>query len=131
LALVAETAEHIRNVMADLRPPMLLDNGLVEALRWYGSRLAARAGFTITVQGEEPIPWLAPPIKSALFHIAQEALMNVVKHAQASQVIVTVVADNDTVRLVIADDGLGFEPGSFSQAPGAAGLGCADDDRTS
>jgi signal transduction histidine kinase len=115
LALVTEMGERIRNVMADLRPPMLDDFGLVEALRWYGSRLAARVGFTITLQGEEPAPRLASPLESALFRIAQEALTNVAKHAQASQVTLTVKTDNDTIRLVIEDDGIGFEPASSAK----------------
>jgi PAS domain S-box-containing protein len=123
LALVTAMGERIRNVMADLHPPMLDDYGLVEALRWYGSQLAARAGFSITVQGEEPVPRLTSSLENALFRIAQEALTNVAKHAQASQVTVTVKTDNDTIRLVIADDGIGFEPGSSAKPFGQQGWG--------
>jgi signal transduction histidine kinase len=92
-------------------------------LRWYGDRLAARVGFTIAVWGEEPESRLAAPVENTLFRIAQEALMNVAKHAQASQVTVTVEADNGTVRLVIADDGIGFEPGSSAKRFGQQGWG--------
>jgi signal transduction histidine kinase len=123
LVLVTEMGERIRNVMADLHPPMLDDFGLVEALRWYGSRFAVRAGFTLIVQGEEPVPRLVSPIENALFRIAQEALTNVAKHAQASQVTVTVKTDNNTIRLVIADDGIGFEPGPSTRRFGQQGWG--------
>ncbi len=115
LALVEQTTESIRDVMANLRPPVLDDYGLVAALKWYGDLLASRADFSITVRGEEPVPRLNPPLENALFRITQEALTNVVKHAQATQVTVTVEADDETVRLVIADDGIGFEAAHSTQ----------------
>jgi two-component system sensor histidine kinase UhpB len=115
--------EHIRDVMANLRPPVLDDYGLVAALHWYGSQLAPRVGFTITVQGEEPEPRLVTPVENVLFRIAQEALTNVAKHAQASQVMVTVRADNETVRLIIVDDGIGFEPACQAECVERQGWG--------
>jgi two-component system sensor histidine kinase UhpB len=123
LSLVAEMTEHIRDVMANLRPPVLDDYGLVAALHWYGSQLAPRVGFTITVQGEEPEPRLVTPVENVLFRIAQEALTNVAKHAQASQVMVTVRADNETVRLIIVDDGIGFEPACQAECVERQGWG--------
>jgi signal transduction histidine kinase len=112
LALVAETTERIRDVMADLRPPVLDDYGLVAALRWCGERVAARTDLAVNVQGEEPDPRLTVLVEIALFRIAQEALTNVVKHAQATQVTVAVelpAVKPATVRLVVADDGVGFD----------------------
>jgi PAS domain S-box-containing protein len=110
LALVQETTASIRRVMDDLRPPMLDDFGLVATLHWYGARFASRTGVAVTVQGKEPVPRLATPIENALFRVVQEGLTNVAKHAQATQVTVTVAADDGAVRLVVADDGVGFEP---------------------
>jgi signal transduction histidine kinase len=110
LALVQEATASIRRVMDDLRPPMLDDFGLVATLHWYGAQFASRTGVAVTVQGEEPIPRLVAPIENALFHVVQEGLTNVAKHARATQVTVTVAADDGAVRLVIADDGVGFEP---------------------
>jgi PAS domain S-box-containing protein len=110
LALVQETTTSIRRVMDDLRPPMLDDFGLVATLHWYGARFASWTGVAVTVQGEEPIPRLAAPVENALFRLVQEGLTNVAKHARASRVTVTVAADDGAVRLVVADDGVGFEP---------------------
>ena len=110
LALVQEATASIRRVMDDLRPPMLDDFGLVATLHWYGARFASRTGVAVTVQGKEPIPRLAAPIENALFRVVQEGLTNVIKHARATQVTVTVAADDGAVRLVVADDGVGFEP---------------------
>lgn len=110
LLLVEQTTERIRDVMADLRPPVLDDYGLVAALHWYEKQFARRTDIAIAVEGEEPVPRLAARVENALFHIAQEALTNAAKHAQATQATVTVEVDSGTLRLVIADDGIGFDP---------------------
>jgi len=94
LSLVEQTAERIRDVMAYLRPPVLDDYGLVAALHWYGEQFVRRTA----------------RVENALFRIAQEALTNVAKHAQATQVTMTVEMDSTTLRLVVADDGVGFDP---------------------
>jgi signal transduction histidine kinase len=123
LALVEETVERIRDVMANLRPPMLDDYGLVATLHWYGERFASWSGVSVTVHGEEPIPRLAAPAENALFRIAQEALTNVCKHARATQVTVTVTADDESVCLVIADDGVGCDPAQLTTLDGRRGWG--------
>lgn len=123
LVLVEQTTERIRGVMADLRPPVLDDYGLVAALRWYGTRFASRVGVSVTVQGDEHAPRLTAPVENALFRIAQEALTNVAKHAQATQATVAVDIDEEAVRLVVADDGVGFDPAQVGGPGGRRGWG--------
>ncbi len=123
LALVKQTTKCIRDMMADLRPPVLDDYGLVAALHWYGKQFASRMGIAVTAQGEKLVPRLAAPIENALFRITQEALTNVAKHAQATQVTVAVEVDRRTVRLVIADDGIGFDPTRLAEPDGGRGWG--------
>jgi PAS domain S-box-containing protein len=123
LALVQETSAGIRRVMDNLRPPMLDDFGLVATLHWYGAQFASRTGVAVTVQGEEPVPRLAAPVENALFRIVQEGLTNVAKHAQATQVTVTVAVDDGGVRLVVADDGVGFDPAHLGPPDGRRGWG--------
>jgi PAS domain S-box-containing protein len=110
LRLVEETIGSIRNVMTDLRPPVLDDYGLVAALRWYGTQFSTRTGVPTQVRGEEPTPRLPPDMETGLFRIAQEALTNVSKHARATQIRITLETGADNVRLTIADDGVGFDP---------------------
>jgi PAS domain S-box-containing protein len=118
LILVEQTTECIQDLMANLRPPVLDDYGLVAALRWYGNQFARRVNFTITVQGEEPRPRLSGPVEHALFRITQEALTNVAKHAQASQVLIVLITEKERVRLTISDDGCGFEVNEWSSPTG-------------
>jgi len=123
LALMEETTARVRLVMADLRPPMLDDFGLVATLQWRGARFASHMGATVTVTGEEPVPRLPALTENALFRITQEALTNVAKHARATQVTITVKTDNDTVRLTIADDGIGFDRTAPARPNGDRGWG--------
>ncbi len=116
LALVEQTAERIRDLMADLRPPVLDDYGLGAALHWYGEQFARRTGIEVAVLEAKPVPRLPAHFENALFRIAQEALTNVVKHAEAKQVTVTVDTQGDTLRLVVADDGVGFDPTERTKA---------------
>jgi len=123
LLLVEQTVERIRDVMTDLRPPVLDDYGLVAALHWYGARFARRTGIAVAVEGEELAPRLAARVESALFHIAQEALTNVAKHARAKNVKVAVQKQNDVLRLVVADDGIGFDVMPMTEPGGSRGWG--------
>ena len=109
LTLLAETVERVRDVMSDLRPPMLDDFGLLSALHWYAAKVASRTGLTIVVEGAEPAPRMAPSVAIAVFRISQEALTNVVKHARARRVEITVTPHGTGLRLMVADDGAGFD----------------------
>jgi two-component system sensor histidine kinase UhpB len=110
LLLVEQTTERIRDVMADLRPPMLDDYGLMATLRWFGNQFTSRVGLPVTVRGQELAPRLAEPVENALFRIATEALTNVAKHAQATEATVVLEIEDETLRLTIRDDGIGFNP---------------------
>ncbi len=122
LALVEETTERIRNVMAELRPPVLDDYGLVAALRWYAEQFTARMGLPVTVEGPGLAPRLAPAVEIALFRVVQEALTNVAKHAQASRATVALTSNQAGVRLVVADDGVGFDVSHRGQSWGLMGM---------
>lgn len=108
--LVEQTVEQIRDVMVNLRPPVLDDYGLLAALRWYGGQFSRRTNIMITVEGEEPVPRYPTRVENALFRISQEALTNVAKHAHANQVRVKLHAKEGTLTLIIDDDGIGFSP---------------------
>jgi two-component system sensor histidine kinase UhpB len=115
LSLVEQTADRIRDVMSELRPPMLDDYGLVDALEWYGQRFGQRMQLEVTVQGYPFLSRLDPGTENTLFRITQEALNNVAKHAQATEVTISVFEDNHKIRLVILDNGIGFDPARRSE----------------
>jgi signal transduction histidine kinase len=120
--LIESISRTTRNIMANLRPPVLDDYGLVSALRWHSELFSTRSGIEVSVQYDELFPRLPPEVELALFRIAQEALMNTAKHAEAKKVTVTLGCDAGRVRFTIIDDGKGFTPPSTSH-PQASGWG--------
>jgi signal transduction histidine kinase len=113
--LLRETTEIVRGIMAELRPPLLDDYGLLSALRWLASQWQARTGVTVVVDGVEPR--LTPEARIALFRIAQEALNNVARHANAAHARLELRID-DSCRLAvldITDDGAGFLTQTLTQ----------------
>jgi signal transduction histidine kinase len=109
--LVAATLDELRRLIADLRPSHLDDLGLPAALRWYGKEVNQRAGLEVQVEFAGEQQPLSPPVKIALFRIAQEALTNVVKHSGAAHACVRLAFEASEVRLLVEDDGHGFEAG--------------------
>jgi len=108
LAVIEATGKVISDVLTELKPPMLSDRGLLEALRWHVKQLAQRSGIAIKVT-DSAAPRLAPEIEMAFFRIAQGALNNVVQHARARGVVVRLDAINGMARLEVVDDGSGFD----------------------
>lgn len=117
--LVEEISGTVRDVMAELRPPVLDDFGLVSALQWYGERLVRVTGGDFEMRGDELNPRLAPQAESNLLFVAREALTNISRHAQAARVVIEVQDQGQAVRVTVFDDGIGFDP----QAPGRTGWG--------
>jgi two-component system sensor histidine kinase UhpB len=115
LALIGETTDSIRHVMAELRPPVLSDYGLLAALRWYSQQFSVRTGIEMDVDGDEPDPRLSVPVEGALFRIAQESLNNVAKHARATKVEITLRKKDGKATLVIKDNGVGFDANRLSE----------------
>ena len=109
LELLAETIKRTRDIMAELRPPVLDDYGLAAALRWYGGQFHARTGVIVLAPIADFTPRLPLTVETALFRITQEALTNVAKHAHARQVKLGLEAASQGARLTIADDGVGFD----------------------
>jgi two-component system CheB/CheR fusion protein len=98
----------LRRIIADLRPPVLDDLGLVPALRRLGSDLQERAGVTVAVQAAELPGRLPPEVELTLFRVAQEALTNIGKHAHAHEARILLRCDPAQVTLQIQDDGQGL-----------------------
>jgi PAS domain S-box-containing protein len=116
LNLVSDTMSSVRNLMSELRPPLLDDHGLAAVLRWYCREFSERSGIPTVVKCEETIPRLPPSEEIALFRIAQEALVNVLRHARASQVTAELEATAEAVRMTISDNGAGFVPETVRSA---------------
>lgn len=108
LQLVDTGIASIRSVTNDLRPSMLDDLGLVPALRSLVRDVSERTGQVVHLQADEQVPTLPPDTELALFRALQEALSNVVRHAAAREVRVTLRPSASGVELLVRDDGGGL-----------------------
>jgi signal transduction histidine kinase len=121
-----EIVAAMRAICAGLRPRDLEDFGLVAGLEWLADDVRTRADPAIYVIADTgdgtPFDRLPAELELALFRVAQEALNNCVKHARASQVIVTLWRDGAWLRLSVADDGRGF-PGVVTRDRASRHLG--------
>jgi len=106
----------VRNLMNELRPPHLDELGLAAALEFHADLFRARTGVSVAVEAGENLPPLSLETETALFRIAQEALTNVAKHAEASAVTVSLASEGEKGRLVVEDDGKGFVAGECAAA---------------
>jgi signal transduction histidine kinase len=110
--LVDRMAQQIRDLSLKLRPPLLDEMGLVAALKAYLEAEAERTGLSIDVRGDAAVEGLAPEIEISAFRMVQEAVTNVVRHARARRVIVSVERGEGCLELAVQDDGAGFDAAS-------------------
>lgn len=109
-ALVNEAVSQMRDVIAELHPPILDDFGLGEALKWLGERFRTRFQMPLTVDVDQPAERLPETVEMAFYRVAQSALDNVLRHAQASAVRLSLHYSPEKVELLIEDNGRGFDP---------------------
>jgi signal transduction histidine kinase len=118
--LVVETLQDVRRLAVELRPKALDDFGLLPALERLAETYREHTALDVQVEAALGAERLPAEIETALYRIIQEALTNVVKHAQARTVSVVLTKKGDAVAAVIEDDGRGFDQARASD--GGLGL---------
>jgi PAS domain S-box-containing protein len=118
--LAREAMSDMRLMIFELRPPILEKVGLVAALQSRLDAVESRAGFQASFRSEGNVR-LSIDQQEELYRIAQEALNNVLKHAQANNVKLLLTEEAGCLRLVIEDDGIGFDP-SIAEHGGGQGF---------
>lgn len=115
LLLLDDTIRTVRRIATELRPSILDDLGLLEAMKWHAAEMQKRTGIKIIF--ESTIPDLQPSknIVIALFRIFQESLTNVIRHAAASAVTVHLEEQEGALLLKIRDNGRGFDVNGIGQ----------------
>ena len=117
----ADTAlDTVRRVIADLRPSVLDQLGVWEAIEWQASQLEAQTGVPCNCYIEADLPMLDADSSAMLFRIVQEALTNVARHARASSVEIRAGMDAGELLLEVEDDGVGL---AFDHLPAQATWG--------
>jgi len=109
ITLLDGSNQSIRRILTELRPGILDDYGLLEALDWHGRQFTANTGIQVTINTNESEIKLSEPIATCLFRVYQEALTNISKHAHADKAIVSINLNDETIFMHINDNGRGFD----------------------
>jgi two-component system sensor histidine kinase UhpB len=114
--LATLTLEDLRKVVYGLRPTMLDDLGLAPAIRWFARANLEQAGIRVTFDGLDESARLPPRLETTLFRIAQEAVYNILRHAQAQSVTISLGRTDEgrAICLRVEDDGQGFDVARIS-----------------
>jgi signal transduction histidine kinase len=121
--LVLKSVDIIHQFARDLRPAVLDDLGLIPALHSFIKGIATRAGFRAHLAAGAEVESMQPSHRTVLFRVAQEALINVARHAQAQNVRVSLAVTGDAVSMIVHDDGRSFEVERVFAAAGSKRLG--------
>ena len=120
--IAQQALQEMRLLVYELRPLALESEGLIGALEQRLETVERRAGIQARVLVEGEVE-LTPDLEEELYRVAQEALNNALKHAGATQVVLSVRATEESVVLEVADDGQGFDPAETHDAGGLGLIG--------
>ncbi len=119
---LARTSENLRALAIELRPSGLREHGLASAIERQAARLQDSSGIAIDVAVAAIPGGLGEAFEIALFRVVQEALTNVVRHSDANRASVVASLRDGKLRVVIEDDGKGFDPSAPTDRLGLAGI---------
>ena len=122
IKLVEQLIEKVRNLSSSLRPSMLDDLGLLPTLNWLVRRLQDQRDIRVEFEHSGLDGELKPNEMTAAYRIVQEGLTNVSRHADAGTIHLTVTVDDDSMRILIEDDGIGFNPETVFAEMSTVGL---------
>jgi signal transduction histidine kinase len=112
----------VRRIAAELRPRVLDDRDFAEALTWQTREFTRHSGLEVSLNLQAGALVTDNRLATALFRITQEALTNVVRHAQASQVSISLTEQDGRLTLSIRDDGVGFDGSLGMTGVGLVGM---------
>ncbi len=115
--LAEQTLENVRKMIFGLRPTLLDDLGLAAAVRWYAKNNLEPIGVQVQFEASSHQERADAQIETALFRIAQEAINNIVRHAQAKHARVQLTREPSRWALRVQDDGCGFDVAAVQLAP--------------
>jgi signal transduction histidine kinase len=121
--LVVSTLQNVRRLAVELRPSALDDFGLVPAVERLADTVREQSGLTVDLEAQLGETRLPAEAETTLYRVVQEALTNIVKHADAGGVSILLQRRNRAVQVVVEDDGTGFDPAATREdALGLAGM---------
>jgi PAS domain S-box-containing protein len=109
LELIDGTINTVRKISAALRPSILDDLGVAEAIEWQSRDFTSHTGIPVEFSSNVNDYKFSPAISTGLFRIFQESLTNVTRHAHATKVVCTLQRSRNSLKLTVSDNGVGFD----------------------
>jgi signal transduction histidine kinase len=120
--LTSQTIEELRRLAMDLRPAALDSLGIAAALRWYARQCSERTGVEILFSEPDYPDRLPSHIELILYRVAQEGLTNAIRHGKATQILLGLEVNASIIRLIINDNGKGFQKNDRYSGLGLVGV---------
>lgn len=111
--LIGDAIKDTRSLTFDLSPPVLYELGFDSALKWLSNQIHEEHGIYIEFESEKVLDQFDNDINIILFQSVRELLINVIKHARAHRVKVSVKKKNGEMLIKVEDDGIGFKPSTI------------------
>ena len=121
--LVQQLSNEIRTLSYLLHPPLLDENGLSEAIRWYIGGLTERSGINIELSISESFGRLPREMEVTLFRIVQECLTNIHRHSGSKNAMIRILRKADSISLEIQDEGKGIPAEKLGNIQAHSGVG--------
>lgn len=109
IGLLDGSNQSIRRILSELRPVILDDHGLLEAMEWLGTQFTANTGIPVKFTCSEDEIKSSEQVATCIFRVYQEAFTNITRHADATSVATSLSIADDTIMVIIKDDGNGFD----------------------
>jgi PAS domain S-box-containing protein len=119
---IEATADSVRRIARNLRPPALEELGVMGAIRTHARSLTEAFGLGVEIEAPRWDKRPAPEVELAIYRVVQEALANIVRHAHAKRAHVTIALKESTVEVQISDEGRGFDPTAVDRQGRGLGL---------
>lgn len=109
IQLLDGTNRSVRRILSELKPSILDEYGLLDALEWQGKQFTANTGIPVEISANQKEIQLSEDIATCIFRVFQESLTNITRHAHAKKVLASLFVSKDSISVCIEDDGNGFE----------------------
>lgn len=112
ITLLSGSNQSIRRILSELRPSILDDHDLLEAIEWLNRQFTANTGIPVKFTTDESEIKSSESVTTCIFRVYQEAFTNITRYAQAKKVSTSLSVANETIMVIIEDDGKGFDMAS-------------------
>ena len=108
ISLLDGSNQSVRRILSELKPSILDEYGLIDALDWHNRQFTKNTGIPVVFKRQETEFRIAEDIATCIFRVVQESLTNIARYSEANKVVISVEIINENIIVIIEDNGIGF-----------------------